>query len=83
VATPAVGATPTASGLDAAAQRFEGTLTKADVDRVVQNPGGGVPQDIDRLLLRAGAGTVATGSLTQDEKRELRKAFIKACKARP
>lgn len=78
-------AVPTPAGktkLDVAAEQFAGSLPKAEADRVVHDPTGSVPWDIDKQLLRAGS-TATGGSLTQDEKRELRRAFIKACKARP
>jgi hypothetical protein len=60
------------------ARKFAATLTTSDVARVLATP---VPADIDRQLLVATAATVSS-SLTLDQKRELRKAFIDACKAR-
>jgi hypothetical protein len=61
-----------------AAKRFAAALTMADVARVLANP---VPSDIDRQLLVAAAATVSS-SLTTDQKRDLRKAFVAACKSR-
>jgi uncharacterized LabA/DUF88 family protein len=72
----AVAGTAGTSPLEALAEQF----AKPDVDRVKAG-GSSVPQDIDRLLLLEGA-TIA-GSMTPDQKRLLRKTFIKVCKALP
>lgn len=63
------------------ANTFAASLTKVDSDRVANSPSG-VPNDIDRQLLRVGAASRSNASLTDQEKRELRKVFIAACKAR-
>jgi uncharacterized LabA/DUF88 family protein len=66
--------------LEIEAEKFAGSLPKADVLRVVNNVGGGVPPDLDRQLLMTASRGV---SLIDQEKRDLRKAFIKACRAIP
>jgi len=66
--------------LERAADQLALALSKVDADRVA-NAAGQVPADVDRQLLLAG-GAVVQGSLTRDEKRDLRRAFIKACTAR-
>ena len=83
---PAPGVVPLVGSvlpLQAAAELLASTLPKTEVDRVVQDATGGVPPDIDRQLLRAGSAAVKGASLTEQEKRDMRKAFIKACKSRP
>jgi hypothetical protein len=73
---------PGANLIQVAAEQFAAALSQADVARVVTDPVG-VPPDIDRQLLRAGSASLGGASLVEQEKRELRKAFIKACKTRP
>lgn len=63
------------------AETLANGLPKPDVDRVVRSPHG-VPNDIDRQLLMAGAAA-CKGSLTEQEKRDLRREFVDACKRRP
>ncbi|HWO25853.1 MAG TPA: NYN domain-containing protein [Kofleriaceae bacterium] len=81
-ATAAASSTSTpAVTLEVVAATYATSLLKPDVERVV-NAGGSVPPDLDRQLLQAGSN-VKNGSLTEQEKRDMRKAFIDACKARP
>lgn len=56
-------------------------ISKVDSDRVANDVTGTVPRDIDQQLLRAGR-TAKGASLEEHEKRELRRLFIQACKAR-
>jgi hypothetical protein len=56
-------------------------IAKVDSDRVANDVTGTVPRDIDQQLLRVGRATKGA-SLEEHEKRELRRLFIQACKAR-
>lgn len=77
-AVPGSGTTP----LQVAADQFATTLPKTDVDRVLNDAAGAVPSDLDIQLLRIGSAKLGGVSLIEQQKRDLRKAFIKACKAR-
>ena len=66
--------------LGVATTTFAANIPKPDSDRVATS-GRGVPQDLDRQLLKAGRDLKAS-SLNELEKRELRRVFIAACKAR-
>lgn len=81
VPRPSIGAVRAPVDAALVATTLAGTLAKSDVDRVVNSPHG-VPNDIDRQLLVEGA-TSCRGSLTEQEKRDLRREFIAACKGRP
>jgi hypothetical protein len=61
------------------ARAYATSLAKADAERVVQS-GRGVPPDLDRPLLAAARASCGQRSLTEDEKRQLRKEFISICK---
>lgn len=73
----------TPTSLQDAVVHFAAALSQDDVDRVVNDPTGHVPSDLDSQLLRAGAAAIQARSLAEQEKRELRRAFIAACKSRP
>jgi uncharacterized LabA/DUF88 family protein len=77
---PAEATQPGASPLVAMAEAMAHKLVKDDAVRVASSATR-VPPDIDRELLQAGAATV-NGSLNVQQKREMRRAFINACKAR-
>ncbi len=80
-AVPATGALGAKLGpLDAAEPTALG-LSKLDLERVLKSASS-VPPDVDRQLLAA-ARAVKGASLESQEKRELRKRFLAACKARP
>jgi hypothetical protein len=63
------------------AQTFAATLAKPDAERVVRSSPN-VPNDVDRQLLAAGRATCGR-SLTEQEKRDLRKEFVLICKMLP
>jgi|APLak6261679142_1056127.scaffolds.fasta_scaffold00098_14 uncharacterized LabA/DUF88 family protein len=79
-AVPAVVAGATAS-LDAVANQVAMTLPKPDLERVLKSPKG-IPPDVDQQLLSMARATKGS-SLVEQEKRDLRKRFVVACKARP
>lgn len=63
------------------ATTFATTLGKPDNERVVKSAPN-VPNDIDRQLLAAGRATCGR-SLTEQEKRDLRRELVLFCKTRP
>lgn len=68
------------SPLVATARQFAQALSTSDLNRSVAGPS--VPQDIDRLLLRAGSTALGGSSLAENDKRSLRSEFKSACKLR-
>lgn len=76
------GAAPTlTSQFGTIATQVATAISKIDSDRVANDVTGSVPRDIDQQLLRA-ARIAKAASLEEHEKRELRRLFIQACKAR-
>ena len=82
VVLPSSVATTGTSQLGQVAVQVATAISKVDSDRVANDLTGTVPRDIDQQLLRAGRMTKGA-SLEEHEKRELRRLFIQACKARP
>lgn len=76
---------PLPSGADPiefAAQQFAAGLSSPDRARVVANTSG-VPPDIDGQLLKSGAASCGGKSLSETQKRNLRRYFIASCKQKP
>ena len=76
------GQPPSNATLSAVAKRVADDLSSEELQAVLQESLGGLlPNHIDRKLLIAGSSTLAGTTLSSDQKRQLRAAFIGFCRA--
>lgn len=67
--------------LEATAQRLASELNSAELSALLaQGEGGSVPAALDRRLLLAGTHCAGGGELSAKQKRQLRAAFLEACR---
>jgi hypothetical protein len=72
---------PALATLEAAAQRIASELNSEEMDAVLkESVGGSVPSQVDRQLLVAGSQAIGGTTLTSEQKRCVRAAFLNTCR---